>query len=81
MAGENGGNEDTRKWRERERAGHLRGRNMAGEKRREQNGARTMAREICREKYVGRNMSGEEGREREKNSDQELHALIGFNIK
>ena len=54
---------------------------MAGEKRREENGGNKMARELWREKYVGRNMSGEEGREREKNSDQELHALIGFNIK
>ena len=36
-----------------------------------------------RENYGGRNMAGEEGRnksrERETNSDQELHALIGFN--
>ena len=30
MAEENGGNEDTRKWRERERTGHLRGRIVAG---------------------------------------------------
>ena len=33
------------------------------------------------ENYGGRNMAGEEGRDRETNSDQELHALIGFNRK
>ena len=58
---------------------------MTGEEGREENGGNKMARELWREKYAGRNMAGEEGRnksrERETNSDQELHALIGFNRK
>ena len=56
---------------------------MAGTKWRENYGGRNMAGTKWRENYGGRNMAGEEGRnksrERETNSDQELHALIGFN--
>ena len=49
MAGENGGNEDMRKWRERVRTGHRRGRNMHGTTTREKCGGKTRRQQLTGE--------------------------------
>ena len=65
--------------RTRENGGNENGRDIyAGEIWREKKGGRKMAGTKWHENYGGRNMAGEEGRnknrERETNSDQDLHA-------